>query len=78
MEEKYILDMLTCDGVSVKKQTYIEHNGQLYPIGQPWRRAYANSATGRQAVIDELPEPQQTAILAVWGDSPTIIEDLSV
>lgn len=75
MVEKYTLDMLTSDSVSVRKQTYVDYQGQLWPIGQPWRRAYVNSVTGRQAVINELPEQQQNAIFAVWGTEPTIDEN---
>lgn len=72
MIEKYTLDMLTQDSVSVKKQTYIEYMGQQYPIGEPWRRAYANSEKGRQQIVDELPQAQVNAIMAVWGDTPTM------
>ena len=75
MIEKYTLDMLTQDSVSVKKQTYIDYNGQQYPIGEPWRRAYVNSIQGRQQVVDELPIAQVNAIMAVWGDSPTEVEE---
>jgi hypothetical protein len=74
MIEKYTLDMLTQDSVSVKKQTYIEYMGQQYPIGEPWRRAYMNSIQGRQQIINELPQAQVNAIMAVWGDAPTVTE----
>ena len=74
MIEKYTLDMLNQDNVSVKKQTYIDYMGQQYPIGEPWRRAYVNSEQGRQQVIDELPQAQVNAIMAVWGDTPTVTE----
>jgi hypothetical protein len=74
MIEKYILDMLTQDSVSVKKQAYITYMGQEYPIGEPWRRAYINSEYGRQQIVLELPQAQVNAIMAVWGDTPTITE----
>ena len=73
--EKYTLDNLNQDNVSVIKQTYVEYMGQMYPIGQIWRRAYVNSTTGRKQIIEELPIAQVNAIMAVWGDAPTINED---
>jgi len=74
MTEKISLDMLTPDSVSVKKQQYVEVNGAEYPIGDPWRRAYVNSTSGRQQVMDEVPEPYRSAIFAVWGNAPTVSE----
>ncbi|WP_346234726.1 hypothetical protein MKY04_16175 [Lysinibacillus telephonicus] len=78
MIEKYTLDNLTQESVSVKKQSYMEYMGQEYPIGQPWRRAYLNSARGREQIIAELPQAQVNAIIAVWGDTPTVIEKESI
>ncbi len=74
MIEKYTLDNLTQDSVSVKKQTYMDYMGQEYPIGQPWRRAYVNSDQGRQQIVVELPIAQVNAIMAVWSDTPTVVE----
>lgn len=76
MIEKIILDMLTQDGVSVKKQTYFEQNGQQYPVGQLWRRAYINSINGRIQVQEEIAEPYKSAIFMVWGNTPTVIETI--
>lgn len=72
MIEKIILDKLTQDSVSVKIQRYIVVDGQEYPIGEPYRKAYVNSVSGRQAVENEVPEPYRSAIFAVWGDEPTV------
>ena len=72
MIEKITLDMLTLDGVSVKTQRFFDDNGTLYAIGQPHRKAFANSIEGRQEVQNELPIEQQNAIVSIWGDSPTI------
>ena len=74
MIEKYTLDMLNQDSVSVVKQTYIDYMGREYPIGELWRRAYINSLQGREQVIAELPQAQANAIFAVWGDTPTVDE----
>ena len=76
MIEKYTLDNLNQDSVSVKKQTYIDYMGQQYPIGEIWRRAYVNSVQGREQIVAELPQAQVTAIMAVWGDAPTVAEEI--
>ncbi len=64
--------MLTQNGASIKKQKFINIAGTEYPVGEPWRRAYANTVQGRQQVQSEVPEPYKTAIFTVWGDTPTI------
>jgi len=76
--EKISLDMLTQDSVSVKRQQHVEVDGTEYPIGEPWRRAYVNSSSGRQQVMDEVPEPYRSAIFAVWGDTPTVADPAEV
>ena len=76
MIEKITLDMLVQDSVSVKKQKYIEQAGEQYEVGQPWRRAYVNSIQGRQQVENEVAEPYKTIIFMMWGDSPTIEENI--
>jgi hypothetical protein len=77
MVEKYTLDNLNQDSVSVVKQAYIDYMGAEYPIGEPWRRAYVNSEQGRQQIVSELPTAQVNAIMAVWGDNPTVTEDVN-
>ena len=74
MFEKITLDMLNQNSVSVKKQNFIEQEGKHYPVGQPWRRAYVNSVSGRMQVQAEIDEPYRTAIFTVWGDVPTVEE----
>ena len=64
--------MLTQDSVSVKKQQYIVQDGVEYAIGEPWRRAYVNSISGRQQVENEVPEPYKSVIMLMFGDSPTV------
>ena len=75
MQDKISLDMLTQDNVSLQKQQITVIDGVEYPIGQPWRRAYVNSTQGRTQVQTEVDEPYRTAILAVWGDTPTVAVD---
>jgi len=77
MVERITLDMLTQDSVSLKKQNYVMAESQELPVGEPWRRAYINSTSGRAQVEAEVSEPYKTAIFAVWGDTPTV-DDPSV
>ena len=74
MHEKITLDMLTQESVSVRAQRYTVIDGVEYEIGEPHRKAYVNSTAGRAAVEAELPEAQRNAIMAVWGDTPTVVE----
>ncbi len=76
MIEKITLDMLTQDSVSIKKQQYIVQDGKEYQVGQPWRRAYVNSIRGRQQVQEEVSEPYKSVIFMMWGDEPTVNEEV--
>ena len=75
MKMKITLDMLTQDSVSIKKQQYTIIDGKEYAIGEPCRRAYVNSISGRQQVENEVEEPYKTMIFMMWGDTPTINEE---
>jgi hypothetical protein len=77
MLEKITLDMLTVDSVSVKKQNFTVIESKEYPIGEPWRRAYVNSISGRAAVQAEIAEPYKSVILMMWGDVPTVNEEVT-
>lgn len=74
MEEKIILDMLAQDSVSVKKQQYTTIDGIEYLIKEPYRKAYVNSANDRIRIQSEVKEPYLSAIMAMWGTTPTITE----
>ena len=70
--EKITLDMLTSSSVSVKKQRYTVQDNKEYTVGEPWRRAYANSLHGRIQVDEEISEPYKSVIMLMWGDGPTV------
>ena len=74
MVTKIALDMLTETGVSVKTQKYVEDGGIQYAVGEPHRRAFVNSERGRREIASELPEPYLSAVMAVWGEYPTMDE----
>lgn len=74
IKEKITLDMLTEDSVSVLKQKYISVDGTDIKVGENVRNAYMNTQNGREQLKSILPEEYYNAVLAVWGDSPTMAE----
>lgn len=71
---KIYLDALTENSVTVKSQRYIVVEGEEMNIGEIHAKAYPNGEGGRTELMAELPEPFVTAVLAVWGDAPTVEE----
>ena len=78
IKEKIILDMLTNDSVSVLKQQYITVDGTDIRVGENVRNAYMNTQTEREQLKEILPEEYYNAVMAVWGDTPTIAEPAEV
>lgn len=74
MQDIITIDALTKGSVSVKVQKTIVQDGIAYEIGQPQRRAYVNSESGRAKLSEEVPEPYLSAVMAVWGNDPTMEE----
>ena len=73
MVEKIEIVNLYEDGVTIRKQkTYTEDNVE-YKVGLPICKSYSNSISGRDAIGKEVVEPFLSAILAVWGSSPTVV-----
>ena len=68
------LDALTQNSVSVKTRKTITQDGLGYEIGEPHRCAYVNSVLGRQQLLQQVPQPYCSAVLAVWGAQPTVEE----
>lgn len=65
---------LTKDSVSILKQNFIEFNGKQTRVGDNFRTSYVNSARGRQNLVNEQSAQDVAAVLAKWGDTPTIEE----
>lgn len=74
MGEKIIIDELTNTSVSIRKQRYVIDYGTVYYVGEPHRCAYMNSERGRAEIASALPEPYLSAVMAVWGENPTVQE----
>lgn len=70
--EQIALDELDIYKVSVETKKFAQVEGILYQIGQPHRRAYSNSEHDRITIAQELAEPYLSAVMAVWGDEPTV------
>lgn len=65
---------LTEDSVSILKQNFIELDGVTTQVGANFRTSYVNSTSGRQSLMDEQSAQDVEAVLAKWGDTPTIKE----
>ena len=73
VKEVISLDELTEYKVSISTRKFIEVDGVEYQIGDIHRRGYANSADDRELIQNELGEPYLSAVMAVWGDTPTVL-----
>lgn len=73
MQELISLDELNINSVSVVTRKYIEEEGVKYFVGDIHRRAYVNSEDGRKEINEELAEPYLSAVMTVWGDTPTVV-----
>ena len=71
------IDMLTQDSVSIVTKRFIEADGRQYQLGDNHRAAYVNSEADRQRVTADLDgfPAQLKAVMAVWGESPTVVEE---
>jgi len=71
------LDCLTADAVSIGAQQYLLQEGlPPVPVGDTHRTAFVNSARGRDRLQGfELDENFKQAIFAVWGETPTVVEE---
>ena len=76
LNEKITLDMLTKDSVSVLRQQFLTFNGEEMQVGGNIRNAYMNSESGRQLIRNLLPDEYYNAVMAVWGDNPTVDEPI--
>ena len=76
LKEKITLDMLTADSVSVLRQQFINYNGAEMQVGENIRNAYSNNEDDRALLKNILSEEYYNAVMAVWGDNPTVDEPI--
>ena len=73
---KITLDMLTQDSVSVLKQQFLTFNNAEMQVGSNIRNTYMNSVSGRAALKIALQDEYYNAVIAIWGDTPTVDESV--
>lgn len=69
------VDMLTKDSVSIITQNFIEFEGKEQQVGEKHRRAYINSQEGRAEIEECEPNDVIVAVMAIWGDVPTVVNE---
>ena len=74
LKEKITLDMLTKESVSVLRQQFLNYNGVDMQVGENIRNAYMNNKSGREQLRAVLSDEYYNAVMAVWGDNPTVDE----
>lgn len=77
METKKTVDMLTTDSVSILTQKFIVDDGEIVQVGKNHRKGYENSAVGRAELQEKEPPEVVNAVLAIWGDTPTVEYSMS-
>lgn len=68
LKEKFTLDMLTKDSVSVLRQNFINLGGEDVQVGENVRNAYTNCESDREILRKQLSEEYFNAVIAVWGN----------
>ena len=74
IKEVIAIDNLTNKSATVTNKQVVNVDNIDYVVGNSRIKSYANSQNGRNALIEDVPEPFCEAILLVWGDTP-LIED---
>lgn len=77
METKKIVDMLTADSVSILTQKFMKDDGEIVQVGKNHRKGYVNSGPGRAELQEKEPPEVVEAVLAIWGDTPTVEYSMS-
>ena len=68
---EYTLEQLTADSVNIITVASAKVNGKMYELERS-RMCYGNSPIGREQMTAVLPEQYSNAVLAMWGDTPTL------
>lgn len=71
IQKDYSLEQLTAESVNVVEISIATINKKPHEIGRS-HMAYVNSPTGRKQLTDKLPEEYVKAVLALWGENPTV------
>ena len=71
IQKDYSLEQLTAESVNVVEISIATINKKPHEIGRS-RMAYVNSPAGRKQLTDKLPEEYVKAVMALWGENPTL------
>ena len=71
IQKDYSLEQLTAESVNVVEISIATINKKPHEIGRS-RMAYVNSPMGRKQLTDKLPEEYVKAVMALWGENPTV------
>lgn len=75
VNESKQIDNLSKNSVKFWVTKKIDIDGATYNLGDPKLVSYENSLEGRQSLVEEIGEPFYSLIMAVWGDTPTVIPE---
>ena len=70
-KKEYTLEHLTTESVNVVTVSTATIDKERREVGRS-RMAYVNSPTGRKQLSAILPEEYVKAVLALWGENPTV------
>ena len=74
IENKNIEDLFV-DGVIIATQKMlISDDEEPQKVGDVKRVSYGNWQSDRQRLVENEPENIVNAVMAIWGDTPTVIE----
>jgi len=76
MKTQISLALLNEQSATVLTTKIVEDAGEEF-CTPPHAKAYINSAEGREELKAEVPEPFLSAVLAAWGDTPTLAFEFS-
>ena len=75
VEEYTELDNLNRDKASFFIIKKVQIDNTYYTLGEPKEVSYENSLHDRQILQEEIQEPFYSLVMAIWGNSPTVISD---
>jgi len=75
MREEHEIQRLSQDMVFVLTRKFATIEDVEYQLGPDFGAYYNNSTADRERIAEDLQEPYLSAVMALWGDTPTIKEE---
>ena len=73
INETVSINHLDDKSVVISKTKHIAIDGVDHVFDEPQVIHYENSARGRELFVKNIPDPFYSAVMSVWGDTPTVI-----